>query len=230
MVKYPYDALAAVTATVRMKDITSDARNRALLHRIKNNDPSLTELCIGYEDVEDFDFVIREGDDLGWLGYYIGENEILESLGVFNLRDQAEKFFIGLQRNKSIKEIELDGCASDSLSSINLPHVTTMTVDLNQDAELDCERAHHIAVGLQRCKSLVKYWGPIASEIVTSLATLPMLENVWLWREVRRCCDESRGMCGVMGFVRDCHQPETPTHQFHSRKRGADNFGGGTCI
>ena len=177
MVKYSYDALAA---TVRMKDITSDARNRAVLHRIKNNDPSLTKLYIGYEDNE-FDFVIREGDDLDWLGYYIGKNEILESLGVFDLRDQAEKFFIGLQRNKSIKGIELDGCASDSFSSINLPHVTTMTVDLNYDAEYDCERTHHIAVGLQRCKSLVEYDGPMASEIVTSLTTLPMLENVILW-------------------------------------------------
>jgi hypothetical protein len=184
MVNYQHDALS-----VRMKDITSDARNRAVLHRIKNNDPSLTRLYIADEDYEDEIFIVREGDNLGWLGYFIGENVTLKSLYIcyHPPQEQVENFFIGLQHNKSIKEIEVDGCACDSLSSINLPYVTKMTLDVNHwesawDEEFDHEKAHHIAVGLQRCKSLVEYWGPATAEIVASLATLPMLENVMLWR------------------------------------------------
>eukprot|EP00984_Skeletonema_dohrnii_P019944 scaffold9636_cov76-Skeletonema_dohrnii-CCMP3373.AAC.5 len=70
---YQHDALAA---GVRIKDIASTASNRALLHRLKNNDPGLTHLSI--DDLEDDAlFQVREGDDLGWLGYFIGRNETL---------------------------------------------------------------------------------------------------------------------------------------------------------
>lgn len=70
----------ALAATVRPKDITSSARNRAILHRIKNNDPSFVNLSICddqldlFED-DDFIFILREGDDLSWLGYFIGGNK-----------------------------------------------------------------------------------------------------------------------------------------------------------
>ena len=181
---YLYDALAA--ASVRIKDITSCAHNRAALHRIKNNDPSFTYLYIAEDDEDYCSFSAREGDDLGWLGYFIGENETLKSLSVYYLpQEQVENFFIGLQRNKSIKEIYIDGdvlsLLGEDSSVINLPHVTTMTID-GDDVEFDYEKTHSFALGLQRCKSLVKYWGPMTSEIVTSLAALPMLENVSLWR------------------------------------------------
>ena len=181
MVNYPYDA-----SSVRMKDITSSANNGALLRRIKKNDPSLTRLYIvdydPFDNDEEFDFVIREGDNLGWLGYFIGENETLKKLYILHLpaQEQVENFFIGLQRNKSIEYIDfhenLVGTLGDGLSAINLPHVTTLRMRGN----LDREEACRFAVGLHRCKSLVTYYGPMASEIVASLATLPMLEDVSL--------------------------------------------------
>ena len=188
MTNYPYDAVSA--ATVRMKDITSSAQNRALLHQIKNNSPSLTDLTIlGANDDADFfhgvTIVLRQGDDLGWLGYFIGENETLKKLSIHHISDQeqVENFFIGLQRNKSIENIyfhrhrNLVGTLGESLSAINLPHVTTLSI-----GNLDHEEARSFAVGLQRCKSLVEYYGPMTSEIVASLATLLMLEKVMLWR------------------------------------------------
>jgi len=175
-----YDALAA---TVRFKDITSSARNRALLHRIKNNDPGLTSLAI-----EDFDddgyFIPMEGDDLGWLGYFIGQNETLAYLYLRYLpggREQVEKFFIEVQRNKSIKEVDISGddVLNEGFSAMNLPHVITMTLDCDRPPER--ENAHYFALGLRRCKSLRMYSGPVTAEIVAGLSTLPVLQMMTLW-------------------------------------------------
>ncbi len=97
------DQYHALAASVRRKDIISYAPNRATLHRIKNNDPSLTQLAIREELDYHNDFIPREGDDLGWLGYFIGANEKLSYLHLSYLpggSEQVEKFFIGVQRNK----------------------------------------------------------------------------------------------------------------------------------
>ena len=197
MTTYPYDTLAA---SVKPKDITSCRNNRAVLHRIKNNDPALTRLyIIEADEDDDLDGVaissfspsifLMEGDDLGWLGYYIGENKTLETLKIYHLlalpaQEQIENFFNGLQRNKSIKDIychgSLVGTLGEGLSAINLPHVTNMSMDYDPDEEEEFhfEMAHYFALGLQRCKALVNYRGPMTAEIVTSLTALPMLENV----------------------------------------------------
>jgi Ran GTPase-activating protein (RanGAP) involved in mRNA processing and transport len=180
MIDNQYDALAA---TVRIKDITSSGRNRALLHRIKNNDPSLTSLSMDYFDY-DGRFIPREGDDLGWLGYFIGRNETLTNLYLRYLpggREQAEKFFIGMQYNKSIKDVEIwgDYNLNEGFAVMNFPHVATMTLDC--DRPLERENAHYFALGLRRCKSLKKYTGPVIAEIVAGLSALPALESMYLW-------------------------------------------------
>lgn len=134
-------------------------------------------------------FFLSEGDDLGWLGHYIGENETLRFLDILYLPAQEQvvkKFFMGLQRNKSIKFIEFNGChlvgaLGEGLSAINLAHVTEMKLDFDlfyEEGEFPVEETRHFAVGLQRCKSLVRYWGPVTPEIAASLIALPMLKNV----------------------------------------------------
>jgi Ran GTPase-activating protein (RanGAP) involved in mRNA processing and transport len=176
-----YDALAA---TVRMKDITPFARNRALLHRMRNNDPGLTSLFTVEdfeEDGEDDDYIIsREGGDLGWLGYFIGRNDKLTNLYLSYLptgREQVEKFFIEVQHNKSIKNVEIWGGDNldEGFSAMNFPHVTTMTYHPGER-----ENARYFALGLRQCKSLKAYSGPVTAEIVASLSMLPALESVWL--------------------------------------------------
>uniref|UniRef100_A0A7S2LFI3 Uncharacterized protein n=1 Tax=Skeletonema marinoi TaxID=267567 RepID=A0A7S2LFI3_9STRA len=175
---YQYDALAT---SVRLKDITSCSRNRAVLHRIKNSDPGLTCLYMLDEPEDEDEFIVREGDDLGWLGYFIGRNETLKSLYVYYLptnRDQVEKFFFGVQRNKSIKAVDICNYINESLSVMNLPHVSSMSFE----CQLEGEYAHYFALGLRRCTSLKKYSGQLTAEIVQSLTTLPMLEKVHVWK------------------------------------------------
>jgi hypothetical protein len=131
---YQYDALSK-TESVRIKDITSTAANRALLHRIKNNDPGLKSLYIDtFYQLGMGTFQVREGDDLGWLGYFIGGNETLTRLIFWQLpedREREEEFFFGVQRNKSIKRVEILGRVfpTKSLPVMNLPHVTSMTLN-----------------------------------------------------------------------------------------------------
>ncbi len=56
-------------------------------------------------------FVIREGDDLGWLGYFLGKSETLEAL---NMSEEAigvnriGAFIEGLKQNQSIEEMHRD--------------------------------------------------------------------------------------------------------------------------
>lgn len=177
IMNYQYDTLAS---SVRLKDVISCAENRAILYRLKNNDPGLTCLFIdesddNYEDETDI-FQVREGDDLGWLGYFIGGNEKLKSLWVYYLptnRDQVENLLFGMQRNKSIKDCGFNGngIISEGFSAMNLPHATSMSTDCHQEC------AHYFALGLRRCKSLENYSGPVTAEIVASLTTLPMLRS-----------------------------------------------------
>ncbi|KAK1735903.1 leucine-rich repeat protein [Skeletonema marinoi] len=175
---YQYDTLAS---SVRLKDVISCAENRAILYRLKNNDPCLTDLFIDVSDDDYGDgvdiFQVGEGDDLGWLGYFIGRNETLESLYVYYLpgdAEQGKKFFFGIQRNTSINvaDVSVRGFPGESFSSMNLPHVTWMSVDCHQEC------AHSFAIGLRRCESLKTYYGPVTAEIVSSLVSLPMLEDV----------------------------------------------------
>ena len=197
---YSYDALAA---SVRIKDITSCSENRALLHRLKNNDPALTGLYIeemyeGEEGVDDVNFYVGDEDDFGWLGYFIGENDTLERVSVCHLpacSDQVENFFIGMQRNKSITSMRME---------YNIGH----------------EVARHFAEGLHRCRSLETYYGPVTTEIIKSLTTLPMLERVYVWRNEDMAI--SREECvALRGLLTDA----TEIKQLYMSQVGLGNTG-----
>ena len=170
---YKYDALAA---EVKLKDVTSCRHNRALLHRIKNNDPGLTSLTIvrdgmvnGEGGYDDEDFIVREGDDLGWLGYFLGHsNENIEHVEIYHLpadKGRVDEMFEGLQKNKTISSFQITGEGEDFLhegfSAINLPHVTHMEVL----CPVGREGAQHFALGLRRCKSLKEYYGDVTGAI-----------------------------------------------------------------
>ena len=94
------------------------------------------------EETVVLDFYVREGDDLGLLGYFIGENETLKTLCV---------------RPRLISECK--------------------------------EQIKNFLIGMQRCKSLVTYFGPMSAEIASSLTALPMLEKVCLWTDRGRAID-----------------------------------------
>src|SRR6056300_997123 len=102
-----YDALAE---DIKPKDITSCYDNAILLRKIRDGDPFLNErLYIVNENDEENDgfvekFVVAEGDDLGWLGYFIGKSEVIKCL-LFNcyFPEGRDDFFDAVSQNRSIK-------------------------------------------------------------------------------------------------------------------------------
>ena len=73
-----YDALAT---TIKIEDISSNVRNQNILRQLKDNDPTFDKLWICNQDQidDEFDFCPTNGEELGWLGYYIGKNITLKS-------------------------------------------------------------------------------------------------------------------------------------------------------
>ena len=179
-----YQGYDALVATVRLKDITSSAGNRAILHRMKNNDPALEYLYISSPDNinpdEPNQYVLREGDHLGWLGYFIGENFTLTEMYVHHLPadiGQAREMFKGFERNKTITSVDICGdttVLNEGLSAMNMPHVKS----IGFDCQLERDAAHFFALGLRQCKSLKSYFGMLTVEILTVLSTLPMVKNI----------------------------------------------------
>jgi len=122
MAEYNY---AAQASTIKIEDITSDEHNQTMLQRIKDNDTSVNELYIYSVSCPDTDvehcnsdnyyyfpdFVYNE-KELGWLGYYIGQNTTIQTLHFFemncNMYDSERSFFEGLSCNKTIQCIDID--------------------------------------------------------------------------------------------------------------------------
>jgi len=74
------DKYAALANTIEIEDITSNKQNQYILHRLKDNDDSINYLYVKDASVYerdsgkyhmDFDYIPDDGEDLGWLGYYI---------------------------------------------------------------------------------------------------------------------------------------------------------------
>jgi hypothetical protein len=112
MVERPdYDALAQ---DINLEDITSCERNANILRMLRDGHPNWDKhLYIvdgeeeDEEDASDEGFFVEEGDDLGWLGYFVGKSKVLENLHIWSLpgeRDhQINRFFDGMSQNRSIK-------------------------------------------------------------------------------------------------------------------------------
>jgi len=105
---------AALANAIKIEEITSCEQNRDILQRIKDNDSTLTELSINdivynsaYYNIV---YIPRGENDLGWLGYYIGQNTTLRKLSVDVLhggRNNTDSFYRELSHNRSIREITM---------------------------------------------------------------------------------------------------------------------------
>jgi len=103
-----YDAQAD---TIKIEDITTDDTNRVILHRIKRNsgDDDYNHVLHIQNHHDDYDkhcidYVPEGAKDMGWLGYFVGKNNHLKELELFNNIDidVLEPFIRGLNNNKSI--------------------------------------------------------------------------------------------------------------------------------
>lgn len=67
---------------INFEDITSCERNANILRMLRDDDTiwESRHLYILDEDIEGGcdEFVVAEGDDMGWLGYFIGKSDLLD--------------------------------------------------------------------------------------------------------------------------------------------------------
>src|SRR6056300_1569786 len=106
-----YEALAQ---TIDLEQITSDHHNATVLQRLRDNDPTVKRLRIQNYYYGNHAgcvlFVIREGDYLGWLGYFIGKSETLQYLDMSEGAIDVNRigiFIEGLKQNQSIHEMRI---------------------------------------------------------------------------------------------------------------------------
>eukprot|EP00574_Skeletonema_japonicum_P002819 CAMPEP_0201715786 /NCGR_PEP_ID=MMETSP0593-20130828/1892_1 /ASSEMBLY_ACC=CAM_ASM_000672 /TAXON_ID=267983 /ORGANISM="Skeletonema japonicum, Strain CCMP2506" /LENGTH=278 /DNA_ID=CAMNT_0048205383 /DNA_START=44 /DNA_END=877 /DNA_ORIENTATION=+ len=120
--QYDYIYNEANAAQVNLEDITFSARNAKILQRLRDGDDKLTNLRLGMMEV--CDFIISEGDDLGWLGYLIGESQCLKSLLIWGMPEgeggeqQINAFVKGIARNHSIRDISINSLSDDTRAAI----------------------------------------------------------------------------------------------------------------
>ena len=86
MERRDYEYYEANAADISLEDITSSEDNVEILRRLRDGDDTLTHLTLDSERWPN-NFHIGEGDDLGWLGYFIGKSECLHNLHIWNLPD-----------------------------------------------------------------------------------------------------------------------------------------------
>ena len=106
-----YDAYDAQAGTINIDDITSDEFNRDILRKLKTNCEELTEMWVCGEDMGDrdnIDYYPTNAHDLGWLGYFIGQNTRLQhfQMGFLNGFDHdVQPLFRGMCYNRIIDEL-----------------------------------------------------------------------------------------------------------------------------
>mmetsp|Transcript_32267 Transcript_32267/g.65629 ORF Transcript_32267/g.65629 Transcript_32267/m.65629 type:complete len:698 (+) Transcript_32267:77-2170(+) len=148
---------------VKLEDITSSAHNAKILRMLRDDDLASTEEEEGALYIVDYTFdhgntfFVKEGDDWGWLGYFIGRNKQIRDLHLYCLpkdRDQVGAFMEGMKHNRSIEEfrfhheIEIEGdsiidrLAPFIIHNTNLKELRLLGIHFG----LDC--VHSLAVAL----------------------------------------------------------------------------------
>ena len=185
-----YEYYEAHAKDIKLGDITSSQNNAQILAKIRDNDNDFTNFVINTEIVvEDWDFVVGEGDHLGWLGYFVGRNDKLTELLIFNFPEDINLniFLEGLAHNRSIERLDISKDIGKSFQSLipflknndSLCHLTFNGFDIG----LQCAR--NIVLLLSQQSSLkqldfeeANLDGEGLAQIATALRSQPQIEEL----------------------------------------------------
>ena len=179
---------------INFEDITSCERNANILRMLRdgNSDWDKQLYIVNEENDEgNYDeFIVAEGDDLGWLGYFVGKCEVLDELIIWYLPEGRDKiaFIEGVSQNRSITCLEINCDIGDEgwsrLGCIfeNNRNLSTLT---SKDYEIGYEGALNLAHTLGEVKENPLKWFHITDAdindielavITEALRFLPELE------------------------------------------------------
>jgi len=148
---------------VKLEDITSSERNKNIIQKLRDGDSDFTSLYILDDDRngDDDEFIVLEGDDLEWLGYFIGESESLELLRLSCNPPPPIGLLEGICRNRSIQSLEVKGTIADT-TFLHLTPFFGRNSNLN-NFTLGCDRmgsdlcAQYFAMALIQCDDSLKH-------------------------------------------------------------------------
>ncbi len=143
-----YEYYEARAKGVALEYITSDDNNADILARLRdNNDPEFKVLSVTTNVAYEYDFDVSEGNHLGWLGYFVGKSNQLETLNIEQTVPEninLNAFLEGLGRNRSIQDLTISINLGESFQSLipfvknnaRLRHLTFTDFDIG----LQCAR------------------------------------------------------------------------------------------
>eukprot|EP00984_Skeletonema_dohrnii_P031839 scaffold24869_cov78-Skeletonema_dohrnii-CCMP3373.AAC.3 len=213
MERRDFDYYEARARDVILEDITSDEDNATILQRLRRQDTSLKILNMSdsysYFDGNDEDngwFIVGEGDDLGWLGYFIGKSKYLEDLCIYSWGEGEniiEAFMEGINHNQSITRLSIDADLGDvnfqSLSPFFRNNNNLAKLEFsNFEVGLECAQRIAFTLGESQCQSLknlrlddCNLGEEGFAEIATALRIQPQLSDLYL----------ERNNIGLMGCI-----------------------------
>ena len=186
-----YDALAS---TIKIEDISPDEGEQDILRRLKDNDPTFDKLwiCDRYQIVDEFDFCPTSGEELVWLGYFLGKNTTLKHLYICSTPPSScnagvEDLCKGLGRNRSIRKLSFTRQIFHMLDLFfkhndNLSAIEVTECDLGVEL---CVRLLTLAFGDRNSKSLkhikiaeTEIEDGQLSDIIVALSMHPQVEEL----------------------------------------------------
>ena len=194
MEEYDYDAAAG---TIIIKDITTGRINSEILRQLKENDPGFDELWVGNGGDERCDNEyypkFKSANDMGWIGYFIGENTTLKEITLCSDPFLGLPFYRGMNSNRSIQKISFHDINTGLRREI-FEYLRPFFANNSNLSELEVERcqfgpgcAQQIALALRGCsKSLkcIKFGGnqmvvgKQSVKIIEALGMHPQLEKL----------------------------------------------------
>jgi len=185
-----YEYYEARAKDVKLEDITSSQQNADILARLRDNDPDITYISIQDErEVDYYDFVVREGDNLGWLGYFVGRSKQLRGLSIDNFPDNLniDAFLRGLGQNRSIENLYISTDIGEDFKSLgpflrNNNSLGDLTFS-HFDMGLQCARNIALLLGQQSslkclCCEETNLGDEMFVEIASALRKQPQIEEL----------------------------------------------------
>lgn len=194
--KRDYEYYKAHAKDVDLDDITSSDHNANLLMMLRDGDPDwngkfflLNEEIDGDSD----EFIVDDGDDMGWLGYFLGSSEHVVEFGMRFFpegKDEMEAFMVGLKHNASLRELyistDLGREGYESLGYMLRNNDNLGSICLHEFViGLDSARGIASMLGQEQCKSLKHLFfvqndlsAMGLAHIVTALKEQPQLEEL----------------------------------------------------
>jgi len=193
-----YNKYAALADTIKIEEITKDSINRDILHKLEQNEQHSISLVAGERpDCNDEDewydhyYIPKDGDDIGWLGYYIGQNTKLREINFLTIIDN-ESFYNEISRNKSIQVLHYYECNISNgrlfsmLDQFFKNNHGLCEIDVSE-CTLNPDSIRQLALAIRNCGKSIKCFtfsgneigdSSLVIDIITALSMHPQLTTL----------------------------------------------------